>query len=204
MLHSLIRRTFLALLVILAPVSNAFSEDISYDYIQATFALTTVNVGESASKADGTGFGLALSLSTNKYLAFTLSVLSTTFDKFQGLEVDNAKLTTYGFTAHTSIAPATDVYTNLSLAKAAATVPDGSTTEGGTDFGSRFSVGLRYLATDDIELEIAGSNTDVFDTTVFSYDFETRLYFRKVYSLTLGYVSSDNSDSFQLLIRMDI
>lgn len=204
MLHSLIHRTFLALLVMLSPVSNAFSKDISFDYVQATFALTTMYASDEAREADGTGFGFALSLDSEYNIAFTLSVISTTFDTFQGLEVDTAKLTTYGLTAHTSLAPATDVYANLSLAKAVASVPEGSTAEGGTDFGSKFSVGLRYLATDKIELEIAGSNTDVFDSTVFSYKFETRAYFRKVYSLGLGYVSSDNTDSIQFHIRMDI
>lgn len=211
--NSFIHRTFLTVLIMLAPVSNAFSEDvspeviesdISFDYVQATFALTTVNPGDSVSEADGTGFGFSLSLEINKYSAFTLSVISTTFDTFQGIEVESAKLTTYGFTAHTLIAPSTEVYANLSLAIANASVPEDSTASGGEDYGGVLGVGLRYLVTDKIELEIAGSNTEVFDTSVFSYNLETRIYFRKVYSLGVGYVSSDNADSFQFHIRMDI
>ena len=213
MINSFIRRTFLAALVMLVPVSNAVSEadssgginsGISFDYVQATFALTTVDPGDSITEADGTGFGFSLSLGINKYSAFTLSVISTTFDTFQGIEVESSKLTTYGFTAHTLIAPSTEVYANLSLAIANATVPEGSSATGGEDYGGVFGVGLRYLVTDKIELELGGSNTEVFDASVFSYNLETRIYFRKVYSLGAGYVSSENADSFQFHIRMDI
>lgn len=213
MINSFIHRTFLAVLVMLVPVSNAVSEadssgginsDISFDYVQATFALTTVDPGDSVTEADGTGFGFSLSLGINKYSAFILSVISTTFDTFQGIEVESSKLTTYGFTAHTLIAPSTEVYANLSLAIANATVPESSSATGGEDYGGVFGVGLRYLVTDKIELELGGSNIEVFDTSVFSYNLETRIYFRKVYSLGVGYVSSENADSFQFHIRMDI
>lgn len=204
MLNRFIHRTFFTVLLMLVPVSNVLSEDISFSYIEANIVATTVDLGDSTEEVEGNGFGFSLSLDINPNLAFTLSVISTTFQTFQGIEVDNSKKTDLGLTAHTTIAPATDIFANLSATKAEVTVPDGTSSTTDKDYGSVFSVGLRHMATDGIELELGASNTEVFDTTTFSYNLTARLYFRKVFSAGFGYISSDNADSFLFNARMDI
>ena len=188
----------------LLPVSNAMSEDFNYDYVQANFTFTTVNLGASIDKVEGNGFGFSLSLSINTHLAFTLAVLSTTFRSFQGIDVDTSKTTDLGVTAHTSIASATDILASLSVIKAEIEANDGVNSMSDSDIGSVFSIGLRHLLTDRFELELGASNQNVFDNEAFSYNLDARLYFRKQFSFAMGFISSDNADSFLLNIRMDI
>jgi hypothetical protein len=203
MLNSFIHRTFLAITMLL-PVSNAMSKDFSFDYVQANFTVTTVDLGASIDEVEGNGFGFSLSLSINPHLAFTLAVMSTTFRSFQGIDVDTSKSSTLGATAHTSIASATDIFANLSAVKAEVEANDGVNSMSDSDIGSVFSIGLRHLVTDRIELELAAANQNVFDKETFSYSLDTRFYFRKQFSVAMGIISSDNANSFLLNIRMDI
>jgi hypothetical protein len=145
-----------------------------------------------------------LSLAINSHLALSLSVISTTFKTFQGIQVDASKRTDLGITAHTTIAPATDVFANLLATKAEITAAAASTSEDDSDYGTVFGIGLRHRGRNGLELELSGSNTEVFDTSRFSYNMSARLYFRKVFSAGVGYISSDNADSFLINARMDI
>jgi len=204
MLNSSTRRISFIVMVMLTPVSDAWAEDVSFSYIEANIVTTTVDLGGSTEEIEGNGFGFALSLDINPNLAFTLSVISTTFRTFQGIEVDTSKKSDLGITAHTTIAPATDVFANLSATKAEVTVPDGATSKTDDDYGTVFGIGVRHKGRNGIELELGGTNTEVFDTTTFSYNLAVRLYFRKVFSAGFGYISSDNADSFLFNARMDI
>ena len=204
MLNSSTRRISFIVMVMLTPVSDAWAEDVSFSYIEANIVTTTVDLGSSTEEIEGNGFGFSLSLDINPNLAFTLSVISTTFRTFQGIEVDTSKKSDLGITAHTTIAPATDVFANLSATKAEVTVPDGATSKTDDDYGTVFGIGLRHKGRNGLELELGGANTEVFDTTTFSYNLTARLYFRKVFSAGFGYISSDNADSFLFNVRMDL
>ena len=204
MLNSSTRRISFIVMVMLTPVSDAWAEDVSFSYIEANIVTTTVDLGSSTEEIEGNGFGFSLSLDINPNLAFTLSVISTTFRTFQGIEVDTSKKSDLGITAHTTIAPATDVFANLSATKAEVTVPDGATSKTDDDYGTVFGIGVRHKGRNGIELELGGTNTEVFDTTTFSYNLTARLYFRKVFSAGFGYISSDNADSFLFNVRMDL
>lgn len=196
------------MLVTLLPISEAFSdhvpEKISFDYVQADFTFSTVHVDTTADVTEGNGFGFSLSLEINTHLAFTLSVLSTTYDTFQERDVDSSKLTDIGLTAHTLIAPVTEILANLSVVKAEIESYNGVTSTRDSDYGSIFHIGLRHRLTNHIELALGGTNLNVFDHETFSYNLDARYYFRKVFSFGAGYISGDNADSFQLNIRMDI
>jgi hypothetical protein len=204
MLNSFSSRVLFSILVLLIPVSNAWSVDVSYSYLEMNIVTTTVDLGSSTEDIEGNGFGFSLSLDINSHLAFSLSVLSTTFRTFQDIEVDTAKRTDLGVIAHTTIAPATDIFANLSATKAEVDVPDGSAADDDSDYGTVFGVGLRHKGRNGLELELAGYNTEVFDSTTFSYNMSARLYFKKVFSAGIGYISSDNADSFLINARMDI
>jgi hypothetical protein len=204
MQNSFSSRIFYSVLVLLIPVSNAWSVDVNYSYLEMNIVTTTVDLGRSTEDIEGNGFGFSLSLDINSHLAFSLSVLSTTFKTFQGIEVDTSKKTDLGVIAHTTIAPATDIFANLSATKAEIDVPDGSASEDDSDYGTVFGVGIRHKGRNGLELELGGSSTEVFDSTTFSYNMSARLYFRKVFSAGVGFISSDNADSFLLNARMDI
>ncbi|MFV9615680.1 MAG: hypothetical protein ACNYZG_06965, partial [Gammaproteobacteria bacterium] len=40
--------------------SNAMSQDISFDYVQATYTFTTVDLGASVDEIEGNGIGFSL------------------------------------------------------------------------------------------------------------------------------------------------
>lgn len=205
--NSIIHRLIIALVTLL-PISEAFSdhvpETISFDYVQADFTFSTVSIDTTADVTEGNGFGFSLSLDINTHLALTLSVLSTTYDTFQEKDVDASKVTDLGVTAHTLIAPATEILANLSVVKAEIESYNGVTSTRDSDYGSIFHVGLRHRLTNHIELAMGGTNLNVFSHETFSYNLDARYYFRKVFSFGAGYVSGDNADSFQFNIRMDI
>lgn len=204
MLNSFIRRVAFSSAMMLLPIHDAMSKDISFDYVQIDFTVTTVDLGDSLDEIEGNGFGFGLSLDMNQHSAFTLSVISTTYQSFQDINVDTSKMTNIGATAHTLIAPATEVLTNLSVVIAEITANDGINDISDEDYGSVFSVGLRHLLTDRIEFELGGANLHVFGVETFSYNIDARYFFRNQFSFGMGYVSSENADSFQLNIRMDI
>jgi len=92
MLNSSARRISF-IVMMLAPVSDAWAEEVSFSYIEANIVATTVDLGESTEEIEGNGFGFSLSLDINTNIAFSLSVISTTFRTFQGIEVDTSKKT---------------------------------------------------------------------------------------------------------------
>ena len=94
--------------------SNAMSQDISFDYVQATYTFATVDVGASVDEIEGNGIGLSLSLRFTPNLALTLAVLEKTFDTYQGIAVDSAKTKTLGVTAHSPTASGREFNEKLS------------------------------------------------------------------------------------------
>jgi type 1 fimbria pilin len=206
MLNSSSGRIFFSVLTLLVmtPCSVLAEEIVSYSYLEANIVTTTVNLNDSTDDIEGNGFGFSLSLDIDPNFAFSLSVISTTFKTFQDIEVDSAKRTDLGLIAHTTIAPATDVFAQVALTKAEVTVDDGATSGSDSDYGSMFGVGIRHKGRNGLELELAGSNTEVFDSSTFSYHMSARLYFKKVFSAGFGFISSDDADSYLFNARMDL
>jgi len=184
--------------------SNAMSQDISFDYVQATYTFATVDLGASMDKIDGNGIGFSLSLGFTPNFALTLAVLDTTFESFQGIDVDTAKATTLGVTAHTPTASGSELFANLSVLKAEITENNGVEITSDRDYGYVASIGLRHLVTDTFELELGISHAYVFDRTDNSFKIDARLYTRKRLSLGIGYITGDSVDSFSLNLRLDV
>ena len=182
--------------------SNAMSQDISFDYVQATYTFATVDVGASVDEIEGNGIGFSLSLSFTPNLALTLAVLDTTFDTYQGRAVDSAKTTTLGVTAHTPTASGSELFANLSALKAEVTAIDDIGSN--SSIGYTASIGLRHLVTDTFELEMGVSNAYIFDRSGNSFKADARLYIRKRLSLGLGYITGGSVDAFSLNLRMDV
>ena len=203
MFNNFLYRVFIVVLALL-PASNAMSQDISFDYVQVTYTFATVDLGASADEIEGNGIGLSLSLSFTPALALTFAVLDITFETFQGLNVDTAKATTLGVTAHIPTASGSELFANLSALKAdiAATDNTGSTSD--SDFGYDANIGLRHLVNDKLELELGFSNVYVFDRGDNSFNADARLYIRKRLTLGIGYITGDSVDSLSLNLRLDV
>jgi len=199
MFNNFLCRVFIVAVALLS-ASNAMSQDISFDYVQATYTFATVDLGASVDEIDGNGIGFSLSLSFNPAFALTLAVLDTTFETFQGLSADNTKATTLGVTAHIPTASGSELFANLSALKAEVTATD----ESDSDFGYDASIGVRHLVTDTFELELGFSNVYVFDRADNSFKADARLYIHKRLTLGIGYITGDNVDSFSLNLRLDV
>ena len=203
MFNNFLCRVFLVALTQLLS-SNAMSQDISFDYVQAKYTFASVDLGASTDEIDGNGIGLSLSLGFAPSFALTLAVLDTTFDSFQGLGVDTAKATTLGVTAHIPTASRSELFANLSALKAEITENDGVEITSDRDYGYAASIGLRHLVSDTFELELGISHAYVFDRADNSFKADARLYIRNRLSLGIGYITGDSVDSFSLNLRFDV
>ena len=200
--NSLCRVFLVALTQLLS--SNAISQDISFDYVQATYTFASVDLGASTDEIDGNGIGLSLSLSFAPSFALTLAVLDTTFESFQGVDVETAKATTLGVTAHIPTASGSELFANLSALKAEITATNDTESINDSDYGYASKIGLRHLVSDTFELELGISHAYVFDRADNSFKADARLYLRKRLSLGIGYITGDSVDSFSLNLRLDV
>ena len=124
MINRTIQQSLLTV-AILSASSSVISKEISYSYIDATYAsITDSSLNEDI---DGDGFGVSGSFSVAPAIALTASFSSTSYDTFQGIDVDFTELT-FGVTAHASVAPGTDVYGGFSVLKINSEVSNGFAT----------------------------------------------------------------------------
>lgn len=203
MIKRFICRIFLVV-VILCPVSEVIAGDISYDYAQADYISDTVDLTGSIDDVEGNGIGFSISLSVAPAFAAKLAVASTTFEVFQGKAVVTTKVTTLGVTAHTSVVTDVDVFTNVSVIKAEITADDGVNLISENDYSAIVDAGVRYRATDKLELEARLSHVNVFGYTINTSTVTGRFYFRKRLSVGASYVANSDKDSLLISARMDI
>ncbi len=196
-------RSLLAI-VILMPVSDVMSEEISFDYVQAVYISDTINPGGSIDDVEGDGIGFTLSLSFAPAFAMKLEVAANTFDTYQGMGVDTAKMSALGVTAHTSVASETEVFSTVSAVKAEITANNGGVSTSDRDFGGSIILGVRHLATDGLEVEVAASHMNIFGHTVNSYMLGARFFILEKASVGFGYSAGDDVDSLLLDFRMNI
>ncbi len=189
-------------LMLLTP--KAYAQDISYNYVQFTYISDTIDFGESVDEVEGSGIGLTLSLGFSPTFAMRLAVASTSLDSFQGIKVDDSKVTTLGVTAHTSVFDNTNIYAIISALKAEFTVIDGMNTLSDSDIGGEIEAGLRHMFSDIFEIELRASYTSVFGEKQNAHGVDARLYVWNSLSIGLGYDVSDDGHALLLATRMDI
>jgi len=185
----------------LALSSNALSKDISYDYVQGTYSsLTDSGLGFDV---DGNGFAFAGSFSISPNIAVTALFGATSFDRFLGIDVDVAELD-FGITAHTSVAPNTDVFGNFSVVNTEIEASDGFTTVTDDDTGNAISFGLRHMASEKAEISMGFSRVDIFSDTGNTFGFGVRFYANNKFSVGIGYSTGDDVDTLLLSARIEL
>jgi hypothetical protein len=201
LLHS--KQSYILATALLALSSASVSKEISYDYIQGTYSSITIDTETSAGDLDGDALAVSGSFSVAPSIAITAGFGATSFDRLFGIDFDTTELT-IGVTAHMAIAPNADIFGNFSVLRANIEVSDGFVTIDDDDTGNVISVGLRFLATEKIELELGFSRTDVFEETDNSFGAGIRFYANEKFSLGIGYSTADDVDSIVLNARFDI
>lgn len=180
-------KIYMVAVLMLALSSNAFSKEISYDYIQGTYSsITDSSLGVDV---DGNGFAASGSFSISPNIAITALYGTVSFDRILGIDVDATELD-FGITAHTSIAPSTDIFGNFSIVNGEVKVSDGFTTISDDDTGNSITIGLRHMPTDKTEINVGFSRVDIFDDTSNIFGF--------------GYRTGDDVDALLLSARIDL
>lgn len=194
-------KTYMVVASILVLSSNAFSKEISYDYVQGTYSsITDSSLGVDV---DGNGFAASGSFSISPNIAITALYGAVSFDRVFGIDVDATELD-FGITAHTSIVPNTDIFGNFSVINGKVEASDGFTTISDDDTGNSISVGIRHMATDKAEISAGFSRVDIFDDTANTFGVGARFYANEKLSIGIGYSIGDDVDTFLLNARIDI
>jgi len=186
----------------LAISSTALSKEISYDFIQGTYSSISIT-DSSLPDIDGNGFSVSGSFSISPNLAINAGYESTSFDRVLGIDLDATALT-FGITAHTAVAPGTDVFGSFSMLNSDVEASNGFTTISDDDTGNIISIGLRHMLSETVELVIGASRTDIFDATSNIFGLGARFYANDTFSLGVGYSAGDDTDSILLNARIDI
>ena len=188
-------------ITIIALSTNAFSKEISYDYVQGTYSsLTDSSLGVDI---DADGFAASGSFSISPNIAISASLGTTSSDRFMGIKIDVKELN-FGLTAHTSVSPGTDVFGNFSVVNGDVEISNGFTTISDDDTGNSITVGLRHMATEAVEIGAAFNRVDIFDGTGNTFGFGARFYANEKFSIGLGYSTGDDVDTFFLSARIDL
>lgn len=197
----MLAKIYMVAVLILALSSNAFSKEISYDYIQGTYSsITDSSLGVDV---DGNGFAVSGSFSVSPNIAITALYETVSLDRIFGIDVDATELD-FGITAHTSIAPSTDIFGNFSIVNGEVEASDGFTTISDDDTGNSITIGLRYMATDKTEINVVFSRVDIFDDTYNTFGFGARFYANEKFSIGIGYGTGDDVDTLLLSARIEL
>jgi hypothetical protein len=193
---------YILALAILTASTVSISQEISYDYIQATYASVTIDTETTAGDLDGNGVGFSGLFSVAPSVAINVGYGTTNYDELLGIDIDTTSLT-FGLTAHTSISSGTDVLGSFTVIKGNMEASNGINNIDDDDTGNIISVGLRHLVTDTFELEVEFSRTDIFDDTSNEFFIGGRLYASDKFSLAAGYAKGDDVDALLLNTRVD-
>ena len=200
MLNIKTKKSLLAMSIMVFSV-NAFSKAISYDYIQGAYSsLTDSGLGFDV---DGDGFAAGGSFSVSPNIAVTALLGVISFDRVGGVDLDVSEFN-FGLTAHTAVAPGTDVFGNFSVVNAEVELSDGFTTISDDDTGNTITFGLRHMASDSVEIDASFARVDLFDTTGNTIGFGARFYANDKFSIGVGYATGDDVDTLFLNARIDI
>jgi hypothetical protein len=181
--------------------SNVISKEISYDFVQGTYA----SVSDSSIDGvdiDADALSVSGSFTVAPNIAFTAGFRATDYERYLGVSIDTTELT-FGVTAFTSVAQGTSIFGNFSVLKADIEATDGFDTFEDDDTGNVITVGLRHLVTDIVELDFGFSRVDVFDDTGNTFALGARFYASQNVSLGIGYSTGDDVDAILFNGRVD-
>jgi len=193
-------KKYLFALSILTLSTNAFSNELSYDYVEGIYSSIT-NSG-FGTDLDANGYAVDGSVSISENIAITALIGATNFDEIAGIDIDSTEYD-IGITAHTPIAPGTDVFGNFSIVNGEVEVSDGINTVSDDDTGNVITIGLRHMASERVEIGTAFSRIDIFDDTGNSFGIGARYFADDKLSIGLAYNTGDDVDAVSISGRIN-
>ena len=190
------------ILVIAAISQLSHAREISYDFVEATYATGSIDTDSPAGDVDADGFSFGGSVSIVPHLAIIASYSSLETDPFFGITAKATDLS-FGVLGYTNVAPNTSIYGSFEVVSADAEATDGITTIEDDDTGNQISGGIRHMVSNSIELAAALSRVDVFDDTSTGIGAGIRFYANNNFSLGLGYATSSDSDTLSFNARVN-
>ena len=183
-------------LVVLAASASAAAlaqDQLSYDYIQATYIDTEID--DRNFDVDGDGLGLSGSVSLNDSFFVNAGYGSQDFDG--GVDVDQWSI---GIGGHMPLSANTDLIGTVSYIDAEVDSRFGSADTDGYGLG----IGVRSRVYDNIELQAGINYVDLDDGgDETSFAFGGRYYFVEQLSVGAGVEFADNASSWNLGVRLD-
>ncbi len=180
----------IAILVLLAATASASANEFDYDFFQLTYG----NIEFDDVNVDGDGFGLAGSYAINPEFHVFAGYQAAGLD----FGIDATSLNA-GIGWHTSLSPVVDLVASVSYEYVELDAPGGADVD---DNGLGLGVGLRFAASDELELNAGISYVDLSDSgddTGFGIG---GLYsFSEAFSLGLGAEWTDDTSSYTVAGR---
>ena len=196
-----LNRTTIIVIPFIVFATNAYSKNISYDYVQATYSsITDSGLGFDV---DGDGFAVSGSFSVTPNIAVGALFGSTSYDDIFGVTVDATELN-FGLVAHTSVSPGTDIFGSFSVVNAEVELSDGFNTLTDDDTGNAIGAGIRSMISDKVEVNVALARVDIFDDSATDFGLGARFYVDQKISLGVAYVTGDDVDTLLLSARLDL
>lgn len=189
-----------------APADDFISRVISYDYVQGAVSSGVETRTGTGVEFDILSFDVSGSYSVTPNFAVTASYGVTDADnKLIDIDYDVSELS-FGVTAHKSIWLNTDIVANVVIINGEQTVHDvlldnAVVTE---DVGNLVSVGVRHLASDNVEFDLGFSRKDIYNLTSDVASFFVRLHLEGNTSVGTGYSTGDDIDAFVFNVRVDL
>jgi len=175
---------------------SANAGSFSYNYVQLGYSSSETKV--AGVDIDGSGYGIAGSLALNDTFFVTGAAAHSELDIPQS---NNAKV--YGLTigARTALSDKVDAYASLSAIRGETKVLNLSR----SDTGYGLDAGLRFAATDKLELGLDLGTADVFDVNSTSFGVSAKYKLTDKVSAGIGYTSSsEDSTAFVVSMRFDL
>lgn len=195
-------REYLLVLVITGISLSSYAKEISYDFIEASYATGSIDTDTPAGDVDFDGFAIAGSVSIVPHLALIASYSSVETDPFFGITAEATDLS-FGVLGYTNVAPNTSIFGSFEVVNADAEATDGITTIEDDDTGNQISGGVRHMVSDMVELAAAITRVDVFDDTETGIGAGIRFYVNNSFSLGAGYSTSSDTDTLSFNARVD-
>jgi hypothetical protein len=187
-------------LVILAASSGVLSKEISYNFIQASYVGSSVDINlENDLEADGVQIEGSFGITPN--IALTASYRYVNFDSFQGVDISatNFKL---GITPHTSIGSETSLFGTFSALIWDVDADVSAIND--NDVGFAVDFGFRHMVVEVVEVEVIFLHEDAFEVVNNSLGFGARFYSSDKISLGISYSIGSDIEILLLNARIDI
>lgn len=180
-------KSALALIPAIGLAAAVHADNLSYTYGEVGYANVSGEVGNV--DFDGDGFGLNGSLAVSENVFLTAGYANTDVD-FDNSSAD-AEFDSYnvGVGAHMPLQDNLDLVGTLSWVKV-------DVEDAGNDDGVQVGVGLRGMATEQIEWGVGVDYTNIDDDGDFGFNVSGRYHFTPAFSAGLALNTDDNADVF--------